>query len=156
MTGLNTTRSVDRATARIGIERAVAEAETIGCRTCIAVMDSGGNLVSYDRMNGAPYNSALHAQDKAFSAAANGVATNDMWRFVADSEQLRLGVLKVRGLSVLGGGVPIVIGGELVGAVGVSGSCGQDEDHAIALAAVAAIVAAIGEAGVTDEGAEPR
>lgn len=145
MSGLNTARSVDRAAARAGIERAVTEAASIGCRTCIAVMDAAGNLVSYDRMDGAPYNSARHAQDKAYSAAGNGTATMDMWSFVADNPQLHLGILKVPGLSVLGGGVPVVVGGEVVGAVGVSGSCGQDEDHAIALVAAAAIVDAIGD-----------
>lgn len=143
MAGLNVTRSVDRAAARLGVERAVSESEALGCRTCIAVLDAAGNLVSYDRMDGAPYNSAAHAQDKAYSAAGNGVATMDMWAAVAGLQQLSLGILKVHGLSVLGGGVPIAFAGELVGAVGVSGSCGQDEDHRIATAAVQAIVGAL-------------
>ena len=140
MAGLNTSRSVSRATARVGIECAIVEAEEIGCRACIAVVDPGGNVVSYDRMDGAPYNSAIHAQDKAFSSAGNGVATMHMWSAVEAKPQLSLGILKVKGLSVLGGGVPIILDGEVVGAVGVSGSCGHEEDHAIATAAVAAIM----------------
>jgi uncharacterized protein GlcG (DUF336 family) len=137
-------RTVSRETARIGIDRAVEKSEAIGCRTCIAVIDIAGNLVSYDRMDGAPYNSAQHAQDKAVSSAGNGVATHDMWAYVADHPQLNLGILKVQGLSVLGGGVPIHLDGELIGAVGVSGSCGMAEDQVIAEAAVAAILAALG------------
>lgn len=143
MAGLNIARSVDRTAARVGIERAVETAVALGCRTCIAVIDVAGNLVSYDRMDGAPFNSAQHAQDKAVSSAGNGVATHEMWAYVADSPQLNLGILKVQGLSVLDGGVPIHIEGELVGAVGVSGSCGMAEDRAIAEAAVAAILASL-------------
>lgn len=142
MATLNTNRSVNRAIARAGVDRAVVESEAIGC-TCIAVVDSAGNLVSHDRMDGAPYNSAIHAQEKAYSAAGNGVATMAMWTAVEAKQQLALGILKVKGLSVLGGGVPLVLGEEIVGAVGVSGSCGQDEDHAIATAAAAAIIDAI-------------
>ncbi len=137
------TRTVSRELARIGIECAVEASEAIGCRTCIAVIDIAGNLVSYDRMDGAPYNSAQHAHDKAISSAGNGVATHDMWAYVANDPQLNLGILKVQGLSVLGGGVPIHLDGELIGAVGVSGSCGMAEDQAIAEAAVAAILAAL-------------
>jgi uncharacterized protein GlcG (DUF336 family) len=143
MSQLIHTRTVSRELARIGIERAVEASEAIGCRTCIAVIDIAGNLVSYDRMNGAPYNSAQHAQDKAFSSAGNGVATHEMWAYVADDPQLNLGILKVQGFSVLGGGVPIHFDGELIGAVGVSGSCGMAEDQAVAEAAVAAIFAAL-------------
>jgi uncharacterized protein GlcG (DUF336 family) len=56
---------------------------------------------------------------------------------------LRQGINKVEGLNLLGGGVPIKVGDEVVGAVGVSGSCGMVEDRAAAEAGVAAIIAAI-------------
>ncbi len=146
MTGLVTTRAVGRAAARAGIEAAIAQAEAIDCRCCVAVVDPGGHVVSYDRMDGAPIQSAQHARDKAVSAAGNGLATNEMWSSVADTPQLRSGVLKVAGLSILGGGVPVRLGGELVGAVGVSGSCGMEEDHALAETAIAAILRAVDEA----------
>ena len=55
------------------------------------MIDAAGNLVAYARMDGAPYNSAQHAQDKAFSSAGNGTATQDMWDYVADRPQLHLG-----------------------------------------------------------------
>ena len=109
----------------------MAKAGELGCHVCIAVIDVAGHLVSYDRMDGAPFQSARHAQDKAgVSAAGNGLATHEMWAYVEDDAQLRQGVLKVEGLSVLGGGLPIRHADELVGAVGVSGSCGMAEDRA--------------------------
>lgn len=136
-------RSPSRELARIGIDRAIAESVALGCRTCIAVVDASGRLVSYDRMDGAPFQSAQHAMDKAISAAGNHIATHEMWEYIKDDPWLRQGINKVEGLNLLGGGVPIKIGSEVVGAVGVSGSCGMPEDRAAAEAAVAAIIAAI-------------
>lgn len=134
---------LSRELARIGIERAIVASADLGCCTCVAIVDAAGHLVSYDRMDGAPFQSARHAQDKAIASAGNGMATHEMWAYVRDHSQLRLGVLKVAGLSILGGGVPIRVNGELVGAVGVSGSCGMAEDQAIAEEVVAAVLAAL-------------
>ena len=144
MPALNQTRSVSRELARIGIERALTKAAELGCRVCIAVVDIAGMVVSYDRMDGTPFQSARHALDKAVSSAGNGLATSDMWAYVADTPQLNLGVLKVEGMSVLGGGFPIFHEGKLVGAIGVSGSGGMPEDQAVAQAAVAAMIESIG------------
>lgn len=137
------TRSPSRELARVGIERAIAQSIELGCRTCIAVVDAEGRLVSYDRMDGAPFQSAQHAMDKAISAAGNRVATHEMWEYVKDDPWLRQGINKVEGLTLIGGGVPIKVGDEVVGAVGVSGNCGMPEDQVVAEAAVTAIIAAI-------------
>lgn len=143
MPKLMETRNPGLELARIGIERAIARSIELGCLTCIAVVDASGRLVSYDRMDGAPFQSAQHALDKAISAAGNRTATHEMWEYVKDDPWLRQGINKVEGLNLLGGGVPIKVGDEVVGAVGVSGSCGMAEDRAAAEAAVTAIVAAI-------------
>jgi glc operon protein GlcG len=137
------TRSPSRELARIGIDRAIVESVALGCRTCIAVVDAEGRLVSYDRMDGAPFQSAQHAMDKAISSAGNRIATHEMWEYIKDDPWLRQGINKIEGLNLLGGGIPIKVGDEVIGAVGVSGSCGMVEDRAAAEAAVAAIVAAI-------------
>jgi uncharacterized protein GlcG (DUF336 family) len=137
MSELTITRSVSRELARAGIDMALDRANQLGCRVCIAVVDAAGHLVSYDRMDGTPFQSARHAQDKADSAAGNGLGTHEMWAYVKDNAQLRQGVLKVEGLSIIGGGVPIRYGKDLIG---VSGDCGMSEDQSIAEAAVAAIL----------------
>lgn len=144
MARLNESRNVSRDLARLGIDRAIAESVALGCLTCIAVVDSAGHTVSYDRMDGAPFQSAQHAQDKAYSAAGNRVATHEMWEYVQDDPWLKTGIGKVQGLNLLGGGIPIKLDGDVIGAVGVSGSCGMAEDRAVAEAAVAAILAALG------------
>ena len=140
MPALHSSSSISRELARVGIEAAVARAVRLGCRVCIPVMDSAGHVVSYDRMDGAPFNSAQHARDKAYSSAGNGVATHEMWEYVKDEPQLHIGILKVVGLSVLGGGIPVVHRDQVIGAVGVSGSCGMTEDQAIAETARDAIL----------------
>ena len=66
-----------------------------------------GRIVSYDRMDGAPFNSAQHARGQGGLGGRQRPATHEMWAYVANDPQLRLGIIKVQGLSVLGGGVPI-------------------------------------------------
>ena len=136
-------RAVSRELARIGIDRAVQESIDTDCLVCIAVLDGDGQLVSYDRMDGAPFQSAQLAQDKAYSVAGNGVAGHDFWDMIKDQPWLVSGVQKVTGLVFLGGGVPIRYQGELIGAIGVSGQSNMDQDRSIAEVAVAAILDAL-------------
>ena len=143
MTRLRNTRSVNRELARIAIDRAVEKSHEINCVTCIAVLDAYGHLVSYDRMDGAPFQSAQLAQDKAYSVAGNGQANHDFWHMIKDEPWLVSGVGKVQGLVLLGGGVPLYFDGELIGAIGVSGKSNMDEDVQIADAAAKALLAAV-------------
>ncbi|MCS5735019.1 GlcG/HbpS family heme-binding protein [Herbiconiux daphne] len=133
-------RSINRELARVAIDTAVAASIERNCLTCIAVLDPSGHLVSYDRMDGAPFQSAQLAQDKAYSVAGNGKATHEFWQMIRDEAWLVHGVGKVEGLVFLGGGVPIYFEDELIGAIGVSGKSNMDEDRAIAEAAVDAVL----------------
>ena len=143
MSQLLLNHTISRELARVGIDRAIVESHAMGRLTCIAILDSAGHLVSFDRMDGAPFQSTQLAQDKAFSVAGNGLATHQFWEMVADDPWLVHNVGQVQGLVVLGGGVPLLVDGQLVGAVGVSGKSNMAEDRAIAEAAVSAILAAI-------------
>jgi glc operon protein GlcG len=106
-------------------ERAAAE----GIAVCIAVTDPGGNLVAFGRMDGAPLLSAKIAEDKAYTVSAfNGVPTADWYGMIRDNPPLLTGIVHRDRLVVFGGGVPLTVDGQLVGAVGVSGgSAEQDE-----------------------------
>lgn len=143
MSQLRSTRSVTRELARVAIDRAVEKSLEIDCLVCIAVLDPSGHLVSYDRMDGAPFQSAQLAQDKAYSVAGNGQANHAFWNMIKDEPWLVSGVGKVQGLVVLGGGVPVYHDGELIGSIGVSGKSNMDEDVQIADAAAEALLAAI-------------
>jgi uncharacterized protein GlcG (DUF336 family) len=143
MSELLVKRTVSRELARLGIDRAIEESRNRNCLTCIAVLDNAGHLISFDRMDGAPFQSSQLAQDKAHSVAGNGLATHEFWEMAKDDPWLVHNLGQVPGLVVLGGGVPIYLKDEFIGSVGVSGKSDMDEDRAIAEAAVAAILSAL-------------
>jgi ribokinase len=138
--GLVRQLNIGRHLARVGIEAALAESERRGLTTCTAVLDAGGHLVSFDRMDGAPFQTIGIAQQKAYSVAGNLTSGHDFWDGIKDDPWLVHGVQSIPDLSFLGGGVPVLYDGVLIGAVGTSGRSTMAEDRAIAEAAVAAIL----------------
>lgn len=127
--------------ARTAIAGAFARATELGIAVNIAVADAGGNLVSFDRMDGAALMSASIAQDKAISVVSFKGLPTHQWSelFAGDDASVGQGIPHRPGLVIFGGGIPIVIDGELVGAVGCSGGT-SEEDRAIAEAGAAAVL----------------
>ena len=119
---------------------AITESLDRGCLTCIAVVDQAGHLITYHRMDGAPLISGQLAQDKAYTAAANGLATHEWWDMIETHPALVHGVNKIDRLIVFGGGVSIRLGEQVVGAIGVSGHSTMTQDRDIAQAAADALV----------------
>lgn len=104
-----------------------------------AVVDSGGHLVAFGRMDGAEIAGPVLAVDKAYTAVANRVATSELAILAApDGELFGLHANGGGRFVIFGGGVPIVVGGVIVGGVGVSGASAAD-DEACALAGVAVL-----------------
>jgi uncharacterized protein GlcG (DUF336 family) len=99
-----------------------------------AVVDAGGHLVAFRRMDGAEFAGATIAVDKAYTSAGNRVATLDLRDQVSPGGDLA-GYYAASGgrFIAFGGGVPLWYDGTVCGAVGVSGASGQ-EDHAFAAA----------------------
>ncbi|HET6704491.1 heme-binding protein [Amycolatopsis sp.] len=97
-------------------------------RFAVAVVDEGGHLKAFLRQDGAKLNAVQVAQDKAYTAASSGMPTQK-WSEVLDADP----VLKTAAptaidrLVGMGGGLPIVVDGELVGAIGVSGAHWTDD-----------------------------
>jgi uncharacterized protein GlcG (DUF336 family) len=129
--------SVDLATASRIVAAAHAEAARRSVLVSAAVVDSGGNLVAFGRMDGAEIAGPVLAVDKAFTAVANRIATSELARLAAPGGEL-FGLHANGGgrFVVFGGGVPIEVDGDIVGGVGVSGAS-VDDDEACALAGVA-------------------
>lgn len=138
-----TVTNIGRALARVGIDAAIAASQSRNRRTCTAVVDAAGHLISFDRMDGAPFQTIALAQAKAFSVAGNLTATHDYWNGIKDEPWLVHGVQRIDGLIVLGGGLPICYQDTIIGAIGVSGQSTMAEDQAIAEAAVTAIVSSL-------------
>ena len=126
---------------------ACAEATAHGCVVSAAVVDAGGHLVAFARMDGAEFAGATIAVDKAYTAAGNRIATLSLRDQVAPGGDLA-GYYAASGgrFITFGGGVPLWDDGLVVGAIGVSGASGE-EDHAFASAAALVWDDARGAAG---------
>jgi uncharacterized protein GlcG (DUF336 family) len=125
--------------ARLMIAAAEKKAEALGVPSDVAVVDAGGNLIAFERMNGAWLGSISIAIDKAWTARAFDMSTRDLSR-LAGTDDPAFGIHNTNDdrVVIFPGGVPVKSGTEVIGAVGSSGGK-PDEDHAIAQAAVAAL-----------------
>jgi uncharacterized protein GlcG (DUF336 family) len=124
--------------ARAAIDRGIAKAHELGFKVAVAVVDAAGHLVACDRMDGALWITPEIARAKANAAAAFQATTHDLETRFATARALFAGNVAALGdyKLVFGrGGVPIVAGDRIVGAVGVSGAVPPDNDHVIADAA---------------------
>lgn len=114
--------------ARVLIEGARAKAEEIGVPMCIAVTDESGQLMAFERMDGGKITSTIIAQDKAYTAAG-AKRTTESYGAASQPGSPAFGINSAIGgrLMVVGGGVPVMIDGEVVGAIGLSsGTPAQD------------------------------
>ncbi len=115
------------------IEAAIAEARRRDWKVNIAVVDSGANLVAFERMDGAQLASIEIAQHKARAAVMFRRDT----RVYEDGVQSGLVYqLTLDGLMASRGGIPLIADGRVVGAVGVSGGAAS-QDEVVAKAAAA-------------------
>jgi uncharacterized protein GlcG (DUF336 family) len=105
----------------------------------IAVVDEGGNLVAFERMDGGWIGSIDIAQKKAFTARAFDLDTKSLGENSQSGQQF-FGIHASNNgkIMIFAGGIPIKRGGQVVGAIGVSGGSGKD-DHSVAEAGVAAV-----------------
>jgi uncharacterized protein GlcG (DUF336 family) len=114
------------------LEASEAEAVSIGVDMDIAVVDGGGNLLGFLRMDQAKVTSIQIAIDKAFTAAGTRKPTRE-YKAVGAVDGMAFGInTSNQGrFTIYGGGVPIIIDGECAGAVGCSsGTPEQDEQVA--------------------------
>ena len=123
-------------TARV-VAAAVAEAKKNHWAVAIAVVDDGGHLLNFVRLDGTPPVSAYIAPEKA-RAAALGRRESKVYEDMIN--QGRNAFLSAPLQGMLEGGVPIAVDGQVVGAVGVSG-VKSSEDAQIAKAGAAALTA---------------
>jgi len=131
------------------LDAAIAEAERIGQPMCIAVVDLGGNLLAFGRMDGSKALSVISSTCKARTAALSGEPTGGAH---ADVE-IQIALASDSQWTNLIGGLPIKVGGLVVGAV-AAGSGSGAQVLAVARAGAAAIPGADMFADFTPMGAE--
>ena len=118
--------------------RAVKHARSLDILVCVAVCDAGGRLVAFQRMDGAMWAAVYGSQGKAAASAAFGRASGDLTER-ADHPTFRGIVAADGGRMILGrGAVPILRDGLVIGACGVGGGTGE-EDEECARAGVACL-----------------
>jgi uncharacterized protein GlcG (DUF336 family) len=125
--------------ARRVIAAAEKKAAEIGQPMNVAVVDGGGNLVAFERMEGAWLGSIDIAQKKAWTSRAFDIETGELAKFSQSGDQF-FGIHVSNGgkVMIFAGGVPLKRGKEVVGAIGVSGGTGK-QDQAVAEAGAAAL-----------------
>ena len=129
-----TRQELDAAAAAVLVDAAEAHARRIGVPQNIAVVDAGGRLLAFRRMDGAKFHSVDTALAKAVSAASIAAPTGG-----APHEAGTLAGITTRGaFTNLEGGLPVLVDGRVAGAIGI-GSGAPDEDVAVARAAVDAL-----------------
>jgi uncharacterized protein GlcG (DUF336 family) len=127
-----TIQRLDIADAGRLIEGARAKSQEIGVPMCIAITDEGGNLVAFERMDGGKVTSTTIAIDKAYTAAAAKKATHE-YGSASQPGSPAYGINSAIGgrLMVVGGGLPVIVDGAVVGGIGVSsGTPAQDQQVA--------------------------
>jgi uncharacterized protein GlcG (DUF336 family) len=132
---LRSASTVSAEGAQRALAAAAAEARQQGWRVSIAVVDPAGELVAFLRLDGAPYSSVDIARAKARTAARFRRPTRGLDSSLSAG---RLAILGLEGATPVEGGVPILVRGEVVGAVGVSGVTSA-QDAQVAQAGAAAV-----------------
>src|ERR1700747_2553340 len=121
---------------------AVAKAKELGVAENVAILDDSGDLKAFTRMDGAPIPTIEMAQNKAYTALL-GVSTQDFFNFIRGDPSLLAGIPTLSRVAAWGGGFPIKVDGEVVGAIGVSGAPTVQNDVDCARAALALVSDAV-------------
>jgi glc operon protein GlcG len=116
--------ALDRAEAAIAA--AVAEAKRHDWKMNVAVVDTGGNLVAFQRMDGAQLGSIQVSQHKARASAIYRRETKAFENGIQQSGFNYL--LTLDGIIASRGGIPLVEGGKIIGAIGCSGGTGSQDE----------------------------
>ena len=114
------------------IEGARAKANEIDVPMCIAISDESGNLMAFERMNGGKTPSITIAIDKSYTAAGIRKGTHELAQASQPGNPVH-GIYAAIGgrMIAIGGGLPVILDGETIGAIGVSsGTPAQDQEVA--------------------------
>jgi glc operon protein GlcG len=122
----------------VALQAAAAKAREIGTPQCIAVVDRGGHLLAFLRMDGAKVLSLYSATQKAATAASSAAPSGEL------PEPLATGLAAATQgrFTNLRGGLPILVEGRVIGAIGV-GSGTAEQDLIVARAGIDALLAAL-------------
>ena len=115
--------SISLPEARAIIEGAIAFAREQKMRMAVVVLDDGGYIVSVDRMDGTSFNSVNQAIGKAFTSVLYRRPSADIAELIKTAPERFYSIMNMwpGKVYIVSGGLPLVVDGKLVGAVGISG-----------------------------------
>jgi uncharacterized protein GlcG (DUF336 family) len=128
--------SLSAAGARRMVDAAVAEAMAMSVRVTVAAVDESGVIKEFSRMDGAPLVSVQTAINKAYAGAALGMPPDEFYAAIEQDGAAVASFATRPGMALIAGGLPIVVDGQVAGAVGVAGAMTGAEDRRIAEVAV--------------------
>ena len=131
-----TTRTLSLEAAHELLGHARSASAQRGFAATIAVTDAGGHLRAFERADAAPFLTAEVAIDKSWTAASFGMSTDQWNHYMSEPTVAPLG--QHPRLMAVGGGVPIMLDGQLAGGIGISGGTSA-QDHEVAEAALQAM-----------------
>ncbi len=130
---------IQLADARRIIAAAEKKAQELGQPMNVAVVDEGGNLLAFERMENAWRGSIDISINKAFTSRAFDITTRDLGNNSQPGQQFfGIHASNHGRIMIFAGGIPLQQEGKVVGAVGISGGSGE-QDQAVAEAAAAAL-----------------
>jgi uncharacterized protein GlcG (DUF336 family) len=115
------------------LQAGIAKAKEMKVPECISVVDTGGHLLAFARMDGAFTQSMDTSLMKAMTAASYGIPTGD----IAAGIDIKLAIATQGKRINLPGGLPVIVDGHVIGGIGVGSGTGE-EDRQVANAALAA------------------
>ena len=123
--------------AEAAISAAKAKASELGITVSISVVDEHGEIIALSRMDGAIVISPAFACTKAYTSAVLGMPTHNLQPYAAeDKPYFGINTLLSGKLTTIAGGVPIIVAGMRIGAIGVGGSSDTSQDLQCAQAGV--------------------
>ena len=124
------------------LQAAISEAERLDISVTVAIVDGGGHLLVLERMDGGRFHTVHSSTTKAICAASNKRPTTTRGEQAQELDTLHaLGLALAAGperWTAMEGGFPVIVSGECIGGIGVSGGDWQ-QDEMIARAAVEAV-----------------
>jgi glc operon protein GlcG len=125
-------QSISLADARMIIDAAFAYGREKNLRMGVVVLDTTGEMVVGEHSDGAPGRNIMFAEGKAYAALMYRTTTSKLAELYKTRPDRYFGIMNMYGnkVYIVDGGVPLAVDGKLIGAVGVAGTPGQDEECA--------------------------
>ena len=137
MSNTFSSKQISYSAASSMVAAAIAEAESIGINAVVSVIDREGSLKAFGRMDGSVNLAIAASQAKAYTALM-GLGSGALAEAMTGQVPQMTSLISFDRIVMLGGGLPIILDGEVVGAIGVGGGA-QEQDIQCAEAALSSL-----------------